>query len=89
MEGFYLLLRVHDRLWADRTIPLPQRAESCQLIWDLAISFTKLSSAAESQSIITQSATFRLISTAQPEDNLNTALQGPKQTRRQDNEIEC
>lgn len=55
MEGFYQLLRAHDRLWADRTIPLPHRIESCQLLWDLAISFTKLSSAEGSVAITSQS----------------------------------
>jgi hypothetical protein len=41
-SGFYKLLRAHDKIWADRTLPLEHRMETTQTLWDLALSFTKM-----------------------------------------------
>lgn len=36
-EAWFFLLRVHGRIWASREIPLAERVQACDLVWELAL----------------------------------------------------
>lgn len=37
MSAWYMLIRVHDHIWADRHWPLRVRIEACQTVFKLSI----------------------------------------------------
>ena len=52
MTGFYVLLRAHDRVWTDRTLPLRTRIDACQLMWDIVCRCGNASTAETSEELV-------------------------------------
>jgi hypothetical protein len=34
---FFILLRAHDHIWDDKTLPFNARFDAAQIVWDLVI----------------------------------------------------
>lgn len=37
MSPFTFLIHAHDHVWRDRRVPLRDRIDACQIIWEAAI----------------------------------------------------